>query len=509
MLDALAAEHQPARFEVADDFAVRVFGEEAAAGQALGHRPVRVDGLGEEEAVQLAILEVLATEGGGDVHDARAVVERDVAGGEHATQAVGVLSGFKGPQVAVAAEAADGAFELLGAVEGFVDEPNEFRAHEGANGRALLPEHALGERLRQDEVLALVLVEAVGSVLHDCEGGVAGEGPGGGGPGDDAGGGAVSKPDAVARLRGQPELDVDAGVGDVVAVALREFVVAQACLAAGAVGRAAVVLVDEPVVPELLEDPPAALDVVVVVGDVGVVHVGPEGDALGERLEVAHVAVDALAAPGVELVDAVGLDLGLGVQPQLLLDLDLDGQAVGVPAGLAGHAVAAHRLVAREQVLDDAGHDVVHTGTAVRRGRAFVEDEEVVLGTLLDAAPEDVVVAPEVENAGLEFGEAHARVDGSEELGHVRPPRRGLPGRAQESPSRSGTGAMPAVPPCFPHEAGPLRSAITLPPSLTVGDPHLRAFRPGLLAGWAGVRPEAREGCSRPAATPPHTNGAR
>jgi len=65
---------------------------------------------------------------------------------------------------------------------------------------------------------------------------------------------------------------------------------------------------------------------------------------------------------------------------------------------------------------------------------------------------------------------------------------------------------MPAVPPCFPHEAGPLRSAITLPPSVTVGDPRLRAVRPGLLAGGAGVRPEAREGYSRPPAAPPHTN---
>ena len=328
-----------------------------------------------------------------------------------------------------------------------------------------------------------MLVEPVGGVLHHGEGGVAGQGPGRRRPGNDADGRPLFEADALARRRRQPELDVDARVGHVVLVPLRELVVAQARLAAGAVGRAAVVLVDQPVLPELLEDPPAALDVVVVVGDVGVLHVRPEGDALREFLEVAHMAIDALATLRVELGDAVGLDLRLGAQPQLLLHLDLDGQAVRVPAGLAGHAVAPHRLVAREQVLDHAGHDVVHAGPAVRRRRALVEDEEVVLGPLLDAAPEDVVLAPEREDAGLEFGEAHVRVDGSEELGHFRPPGRGLPGRTQERPSRSGTGARPAVPPCFPHEAGPLGSAITLPPSLTVGGPHPRAFRPGLLAG--------------------------
>ena len=320
---------------------------------------------------------------------------------------------------------ADGRLEVLGEVEGLVGEPDELGAAEGARGRALLAEDALGEGFGHDQALALGLVEPVGGVLHDGEGGVAGEGPGGRGPGDDAGVRPLGEADARTGPGGQAELDVDAGVGNVVLVALRELVVAEAGLAAGAVGGAAVVLVDEAVVPELLEDPPAGLDVVVVVGDVGIVHVGPERDPLRQLLEVADVAVDALAALGVEAVDAVGLDLGLGAEAELLLDLDLDGEAVGVPAGLPRDAVAAHRLVAREEVLDDAGHDVVDAGAAVGGGGAFVEDEEVVLGALLDAAPEDLAVAPELEDAGLELGKADAGVDGSEELGHT-----GLPGES-------------------------------------------------------------------------------
>ena len=81
-----------------------------------------------------------------------------------------------------------------------------------------------------------------------------------------------------------------------------------------------------------------------------------------------------LAAAGVELRDAVRLDVLLAGQAELLLDGDLDGQAVAVPAGLAGDVVALHGLEAGEEVLEDAGLDVVHAGHAVGGRRALVED---------------------------------------------------------------------------------------------------------------------------------------
>ena len=66
-----------------------------------------------------------------------------------------------------------------------------------------------------------------------------------------------------------------------------------------------------------------------------------------------------LAALGVELGDAVRLDVLLAGEAELLLDGQLDGEAVAVPAGLAGHVVAAHGAEAREDVLEDARLDVV------------------------------------------------------------------------------------------------------------------------------------------------------
>jgi hypothetical protein len=86
-----------------------------------------------------------------------------------------------------------------------------------------------------------------------------------------------------------------------------------------------------------------------------------------------------------------------------LLDLDLDGQAVAVPAGLALDAEAPHRLVAAHDVLHRPGQDVPGMGHAVRGRRAFEEDEVGLACTDLDAALERLVLLPEADDAALEL----------------------------------------------------------------------------------------------------------
>lgn len=112
-----------------------------------------------------------------------------------------------------------------------------------------------------------------------------------------------------------------------------------------------------------------------------------------------------LAALGVELGDAVRLDVLLAVEAELLLDRQLHGEAVAVPAGLAGHVVAAHGAEAREDVLEDARLDVVGTGHAVGRGRALVEHPLRAALGLLQGLGEDLLLAPEVEHGVLEGGQ--------------------------------------------------------------------------------------------------------
>ena len=156
-------------------------------------------------------------------------------------------------------------------------------------------------------------------------------------------------------------------------VALRDLVRGERGAAARAVGDDLVALVEPPVVPDLAQRPPDRLDVVVVQRHVGVVEVDPEADPLGQPVPVLDVAEDRLAAALVELGDPELLDLLLGGDPELALDLELDRQPVAVPARLARHPVAAHRLVARVDVLEDAREDVVGAGPAVGGRRPLVE----------------------------------------------------------------------------------------------------------------------------------------
>ncbi len=188
-------------------------------------------------------------------------------------------------------------------------------------------------------------------------------------------------------VAGEREADVDRGV-DHVLVALGHLVGAERGAAAPAVGGDPVALVQQPLVPQLAHEPPHRLDVVVGEGPVGVRGVDPHPGARGQRRPVLDVAGHRLAAPGVEGLDAVGLDVGLGAQAQLFLDLELDGQAVGVPAPLARHVAAPHGLEAGEQVLERPGPHVVEAGAPVGRRGPLVEDPRLAAlaepGGLLD-----------------------------------------------------------------------------------------------------------------------------
>ncbi len=237
---------------------------------------------------------------------------------------------------------------------------------------------------------------------------VGGQGPRGGGPGDERRIGLVH----------QREGDEDAGVVDGLVVPPH--------LGRGEGGAAlrpppadAVAAVEEALPVQLGERPPDALDVGLVVGDVGGLGVDPEADLVGEPLPRLGVAEHRVDAPGDEGLDAVGLDLGLAVDVQLLLDLDLDGEAVGVPAGLAGDVVAAHRLEAGEDVLDRAREDVAVVGHAVGGGRALVEDEGAPgraggAGLGAQRLVEDAVLLPEGEDGRLVGGEVELAADGRE-----------------------------------------------------------------------------------------------
>ena len=105
----------------------------------------------------------------------------------------------------------------------------------------------------------------------------------------------------------------------------------------------------------------------------------------------------------------------LVLMPSWLHRLELGGQAVGVPAEPALDALAAHRLVARDDVLDVAGEQVAVVRQPVGERRAVVEDElvrAVLAGVaVLDRRDEGAVLVPVLEDALLDLGEARAGRD--------------------------------------------------------------------------------------------------
>ena len=334
----LARPEQPARLaQRLDDQGIRLAhvhpGERAGAiveGAVGAHRVV------DREAVVGGQPEVVLAEGGARVHHAGAVLDRHEVAGQHGVAPLAVVG-----QV--------GKRRLVGQAQ-------QRRAGHPIHDLRVLTQHPLHQRLGQDQRLLAEPRAHVGDLGIDRDRGVGHQRPRHRRPGQQR----------HARLLAQREAHVHGRV-DHVLVALRHLVARQRGAAAGAVRNHLVALEEQALVPDLLQRPPDRLDVVVVQREVGLVGVDPEPDPLGQPVPLVDVAQHRLAAARVELRHAEALDVVLGLKAQLLLDLQLHGQAVAVPAPLAVHQAAAHRAVAREHVLEHAAEHVVGARAPVGR----------------------------------------------------------------------------------------------------------------------------------------------
>ena len=158
---------------------------------------------------------------------------------------------------------------------------------------------------------------------------------------------------------------------------------------------------------DLLQAPPLGLDVVIFIGDIGMLHVDPVADLLGHLFPLVQVLPHALFALADEGLDAVFLDLGLAVQAQGLFHFQFNGQAVGIPAGLAQHALALHGLVARDQVLDNAGFDMADMGLAVCGRRSVKEGKAFASIPVMIGLADDVLLIPHLRDSLLPGNKIH------------------------------------------------------------------------------------------------------
>ena len=375
------AEQDPTRLQVGDQGRIGRFEKHPAdLRDVVLEMPVGTDGVHERQAVAAAGDHVLLAKGRGLVHQAGAVGGGDVVSQEHVVGGLVELDQLEGPLVSPALQ--------LGAPKHLAPRP-------------LVAQHLVEQRLSDHEGALLgMTADDVVDVGVDGDGGVGDQRPGCGGPHQQVG-------FAGERPRGDGEPDVDRRVGDVL-VALRQLMVGQGGAAARAVGRDPVVLLQEALVEDLLQRPPARLHIAGGHGDVGVVEVDPVPHAAGQLGEGVDVPQHRLAALSVERLHPVGLDVGFTGEAELLLDGQLDGQAVAVPAGLAVDMVALHCLEPREQVLEDAGFDVVRAGHAVGGRRAFVERPGLATGGGVEGLCEGVALSPQRDDLVLQRREIDA-----------------------------------------------------------------------------------------------------
>ena len=392
VLVGLGLEHAAAAAQVGDE----VVGDLAHAAPGVGPGAVVEGAVGAHrvdhgQALLAAEAEVVLAERDRGVHEARAVLGRDEVGRDHgvALGAVGLGGNERERRLVARAEqlGAGEQVEHLGVL-------TQQRLHAG-----------LGQH--HDAPGVRIAGAHVAQVRVGGDGGVRDQRPRRGRPGQQL----------VAGLQRRARFDhreahVQRRVDDVeVAAGQAELVAGQRRAAARAVGHDLVALVEQALVPQRLQRPPHRLHVVRVHGPVGVVEVDPERDPLGQAVPVRDVGHGRLAAAGVEGLDAVALDVGLAGRADLLLDLQLHRQAVAVVAALALDVVAAHGLVAREDVLEHARQHVVRAGRAVDRGRALVEDEAVGALAAAQRLAEDVALAPALEDGLFEARERGAGID--------------------------------------------------------------------------------------------------
>jgi hypothetical protein len=108
-----------------------------------------------------------------------------------------------------------------------------------------------------------------------------------------------------------------------------------------------------------LQEAPDAVVILVREREVGVVPVHPVAEPLALLADHAGVVIDALFTLIHELGDTIVLDLALVGEAQLLLDRDLDPQALAIETLLPAQLLAEHSVVAIVEVFIGATPGVV------------------------------------------------------------------------------------------------------------------------------------------------------
>ena len=185
---------------------------------------------------------------------------------------------------------------------------------------------------------------------------------------------------------------------------LRQLVLRERRAAARAPFGRAVALVEPVALVHLLQHPPHVFDVRVAEREVVVAPVHPLAEADRPLRQLRGRPHDDVAALRGKRLEPVLLDLALRVEPELVLDADLDPEALAVEAVLVALVVAPEGLVALEDVLQRAAPGRVDGEGLVRRHRPVEERELRAVRVLRAQLLEDPLRLPPREDLLLEGG---------------------------------------------------------------------------------------------------------
>ena len=375
----LVAQHPTLGLEVSDDVGVGLEHVDAGPLDHLGGElALLVDGDDERYSLGLAHPLVVLAEPGSQVDHAGTFAGVDEVTGQH-PEAGGVVG-------EVPEERGVGATHQVGSLE---------RGHRGSVAElggvgleSFGPHHVVG---------AVQIDDGVVEVRSHGQRKVRRQRPGGGGPGQDLQRGRIAG--GEVQVEGHGDGRVLAGAGGVVESDLE---VGQRGLGSPRVGHHPVRLVDQALVPQLLERPHDAFHVGEVHGLVVVGEVDPPGLAGDVALPLRGVAEYRGTAVIVELGDSELGDRLVAGDSQFLLGRHLGGEAVAVPTETTLDPPAPHGLVTGHDVLHVSGQQVAVVGESVGKGGTVVEHVPVGLWALLDGGFEGPVGGPPLEDPTLD-----------------------------------------------------------------------------------------------------------
>ena len=257
----------------------------------------------------------------------------------------------------------------------------------------------LRQGLRHDIVLAARRLHngvALGGVEGDGQ--VPRQGPDGGGPNDEEQLALVKGPQLpLVVVHG--ELHVDGGNGVLLVL---DFRLRQGGFVVGAPVHGLEALVDIALFIHLPEDLHLLGLEAGVHGEVGVVPVADNADALKRVPLNVHIAGGEVMAGGTE----VGNGHGLVVELILFDDVGFDGHSVVVPAGDIGGVIAPHGVGPGDDVLNGLIHGGAHVDGPVGERGAVVEVEEGLALVLFEELMVEVLRLPALEHLRLPLGQS-------------------------------------------------------------------------------------------------------